>query len=197
MTRIALFGTSADPPHRGHAAVLRWLATQFDHVAVWTSNNPFKDAPNARSINRFQMLELLIGELDVPPGVVQVHPELSHMRSMVSIERAQQEWPEADFYLVVGSDLVEQLPKWYRADDIFAAVSILVVPRPATPVDEGAGCYLRQRAQVEVATYARPCRCVFFRLPPCRKTIWPSPPLFKLTFPKTSCTHARKTPEKS
>jgi nicotinate-nucleotide adenylyltransferase len=150
MTRIALFGTSADPPHRGHATVLRWLATQFDHVAVWTSNNPFKEHQTPL-FNRFQMLELLIGELDVPPGVVQVHPELSHMRSIVSIERAQQEWSDADFYLVVGSDLVEQLPKWYRADDIFAAVSILVVPRPGHPITDEGLAALRQRSRVEVA----------------------------------------------
>ena len=48
--------------------------------------------------NRFHMLELLIGELTAPPGMVQVHPELSHMRTIVCIERAQQKWPEAEFF---------------------------------------------------------------------------------------------------
>jgi nicotinate-nucleotide adenylyltransferase len=155
MTRIALFGTSADPPHRGHAAVLNWLATQFDQVAVWTANNPFKANQTPLS-NRFQMLELLISELAAPPGIVQLHPELSHRRSMVSIERAQQAWPQAHFYLVVGSDLIEQLPRWYRSADIFAAVTILVVPRPGYPVDDQALAPLRQRAQVVVAAMPQP-----------------------------------------
>jgi nicotinate-nucleotide adenylyltransferase len=135
--------------------VLAWLATQFDHVAVWTANNPFKTHQTPLSA-RFQMLELLISELEAPSGVVQLHPELSHMRSMVSIERARQEWPQADFYLVVGSDLVAQLPQWYRADDIFAATSILVVPRPGYPVDDEALAPLRQRAQVVVAAIPQP-----------------------------------------
>jgi nicotinate-nucleotide adenylyltransferase len=147
---IALFGTSADPPHRGHAAILAWLATQFDHVAVWTANNPFK-AHQTDLGDRFRMLELLIDELDVPPGQVQVHPELSHMRTVVTLERARQIWPRAQFSLVVGADLVEQLPTWHRVDEIFAAVNILVIPRPGYDLTEAGLANLRQRTQVAVA----------------------------------------------
>lgn len=155
MTRIALFGTSADPPHRGHAAILTWLTTQFDQVAVWTANNPFKDHQTSL-LDRFRMLELLIEELDISPGQVQIHPELSHQRSIVSIERAQQQWPEASLALVVGSDLVEQLPKWYRANDIFAAVDILVVPRPGYAITKAGLGALSQHTRVEVAAMPEP-----------------------------------------
>ena len=155
MTRIALFGTSADPPHRGHAAILQWLATEFDHVAVWTSNNPFKEHQTPLR-SRCQMLELLIGELHTPPDVVKVHPELSHMRTMICIERAQQKWPDAEFFLVIGSDLVRQISTWYRAEDIFAAVNLLVVPRPGYDINEAALQYLRQRTHVEVAAMPQP-----------------------------------------
>jgi len=155
MPRIALFGTSADPPHRGHGAILDWLAAEFDHVAVWTSNNPFKEHQTPLH-NRFHMLELLIGELEAQPGRVQVHPELSHMRTIVCIERAQQKWPDADFFLVIGSDLVRQITTWYRADDIFAAVNLLVVPRPGYDISEAGLQYLRQRTRVDVATMPQP-----------------------------------------
>jgi nicotinate-nucleotide adenylyltransferase len=43
------------------------------------------------------------------------------------------------------------LPKWYRAEDIFASVNLLVVPRPGYDISEAAWQYLRQRTQVEVA----------------------------------------------
>ncbi|HIK46892.1 MAG TPA: nicotinic acid mononucleotide adenylyltransferase, partial [Leptolyngbyaceae cyanobacterium M65_K2018_010] len=114
------------------------------------ADNPFKEHQTALS-DRFRMLELLIDELPVPPGRVQFHPELSHMRSIVTIERAQQRWPEAEFSLVVGSDLVTQLPRWYRAEDIFAAVEILVVPRPGYPLTETGLQALRQHTPVTVA----------------------------------------------
>lgn len=152
MTTIALFGTSADPPHQGHAAILTWLATQFDHVAVWTANNPFKEHQTPLG-DRFQMLELMIEHLNVPPGQVQLHPELSHMRSIISIERAQQQWPGAEFTLVVGADLTEQLPRWYRAQDIFKAVKILVIPRPGYRLNEHSLAALRQAgAIIEIAS---------------------------------------------
>lgn len=151
MPTIALFGTSADPPHQGHGTILAWLASQVDYVAVWTANNPFKHHQTSLT-DRFRMLELLIESLPVPPGSVQLHPELSHMRSIVSIERAQKKWPDADLVLVVGADLVDQLPRWYRADDIFAAVKILVMPRPGYPITADHLDNLRQhQARVEVA----------------------------------------------
>ena len=40
--RIALFGTSADPPTAGHQKILRWLSEGYDRVAVWAADNPFK-----------------------------------------------------------------------------------------------------------------------------------------------------------
>ncbi|WP_017302451.1 nicotinate-nucleotide adenylyltransferase [Nodosilinea nodulosa] len=147
---IALFGTSADPPHQGHSAILAWLATQFDHVAVWTANNPFK-AHQSDLGDRFRMLELMIDELKTPPQRVQVHPELSHMRTVVTLERARQIWPQAHFSLVIGADLVEQLPTWHRAEDIFAAASILVIPRPGYELTEASLANLRQRTRVSVA----------------------------------------------
>ncbi|MGB3262812.1 MAG: adenylyltransferase/cytidyltransferase family protein, partial [Microcoleus sp.] len=42
MQKIALFGTSADPPTAGHKTILSWLSQHFDWVAVWASDNPFK-----------------------------------------------------------------------------------------------------------------------------------------------------------
>ena len=148
--RIALFGTSADPPHQGHGAILAWLATQFDHVAVWTANNPFKDHQTDLG-DRRRMLELLIDELDAPAGRVQVHPELSHMRTVITLERARQIWPGGKFWLVVGADLVEQLPTWQRAEEIFATVSLLVIPRPGYDLSDASLAPLRQRTAVAVA----------------------------------------------
>ncbi|HSM81677.1 MAG TPA: nicotinate-nucleotide adenylyltransferase [Nodosilinea sp.] len=147
---VALFGTSADPPHRGHGAILAWLATQFDHVAVWTANNPFK-AHQSDLGDRFRMLEILIDELAVPAERVQIHPELSHMRTVVTLERARQVWPQAKFSLVIGADLVEQLPTWQRVEEIFAAVSLLVIPRPGYDLTEARLAPLRQHTTVTVA----------------------------------------------
>lgn len=36
--RVALFGTSADPPTAGHQVVLSWLSEGYDWVAVWAGS---------------------------------------------------------------------------------------------------------------------------------------------------------------
>jgi len=153
MPRIALFGTSADPPHRGHAAILTWLAQHFDHVAVWTAENPFKSCQTPLE-NRFDMLRLMLEELQLPPDRVGLRQDLSHRWSIVSIERAQACWPGAPLVLVVGSDLVNQLLTWHRAEDILAAVEVLVVPRPGYPITPEGLANLRHYTQVEIANTA-------------------------------------------
>lgn len=132
---IALFGMSADPPHRGHCKILRWLADHFDHVAVWASDNPFKEHQCPLE-HRTTMLQLMIRELPVPPGTVALHEQLSDRRSLYSAQRARDRWPHSRFSLVVGADLVQQLPSWYKAEELFQLVDILVIPRPGYTVSD-------------------------------------------------------------
>lgn len=133
--RIALFGTSADPPHRGHCEILRWLSTRFDHVAVWASNNPFK-SHQSPLCDRAAMLRLMIQDIPASEGYIALYEDLSHSRSLISVERARHRWPDSELTLVVGSDLVQQLPRWYKARELFQQVHILVVPRPGYDLSE-------------------------------------------------------------
>ncbi len=147
--RIALFGTSADPPHRGHQGILSWLANEFDEVAVWAADNPYKPDQSPLG-DRAQMLRLMISTL-AQKEKVSVHQELSDRYSIHSIARARQIWPNARFSLVVGADLIAQLPKWYKAEEIFSQVEILVFPRPGYAVEGSALSDLRRLAKVAIA----------------------------------------------
>lgn len=147
--RVALFGTSADPPHMGHQSILTWLAEEFDQVAVWAAENPYKSNQSPLG-DRAEMLRLLIKTLP-DASKVEVYQSLSDRYTLHSIARARQIWPRAKFTFVVGADLVPQLPKWYQAPEIFAQVDILVFPRPGHPVQGPALSALRQQARVAIA----------------------------------------------
>ncbi len=150
--RIALFGTSADPPHLGHQSILLWLSEQFDHVVVWAADNPYKERQSPIG-DRAQMLRLLIDTLHTSESTsnISVEQQLSDRYSINSITCARQIWPKADFSFVVGADLLAQLPQWYQAQDIFKQVKILVFPRPGYPLDQTPLDNLRQLATVEIA----------------------------------------------
>ena len=134
--KIALFGTSADPPTIAHQEIIIWLASQFDRVAVWAADNPFKEH-GASLIERSQMLELLIDE--VRPSIdtqAQVYPDLSSRRTVETLSIAQTIWSDAKFTLTIGADLVTQLPKWYRIGELLAQVDLLIIARDGNPIDK-------------------------------------------------------------
>jgi nicotinate-nucleotide adenylyltransferase len=133
--QIALFGTSADPPTIAHQEIINWLGSQFDRVAIWAADNPFK-IHGASLSQRSQMLELLIAELNSTiDRQIQVYPNLSNRRTIETLNIAQQIWNDAEFTLVIGSDLIAQLPQWYQAAELLPQVKLLIVPRNGNQIE--------------------------------------------------------------
>ncbi len=132
--KIALFGTSADPPTIAHQEIINWLAWQFDSVAVWAADNPFK-IHGANLEQRSQMLELLIEEID--PSInqhAQVYRSLSSQRTLETLMTAQKIWSDSEFILTIGADLITQLPQWYRVQELLSQVRLLIVPRTSNQI---------------------------------------------------------------
>ena len=157
MRRIALFGTSADPPTAGHQAIIGWLSEHYDWVAVWAADNPFKSHQTSLA-HRGAMLQLLIRDIAPPRGNIGFYVELSSRRTLETVEQAQEFWgSDAEFTLVVGSDLVSQLPRWYRVEDLLRQVQLLVIPRPGFRVEDGDLQPLKQLgAKVAIADLTGP-----------------------------------------
>ncbi len=163
--QVALFGTSADPPTIAHQEIISWLAAQFvgadsppqHRVAIWAADNPFK-THGASLAQRSQMLELLISE--IKPSIsdyAQVYPNLSSQRTIESLITAQEIWKDADFVLVVGADLLDQLPKWYRVQELLAQVKLLIVPRTGNEIAQNSLEILTDLgAQISIAPLSTP-----------------------------------------
>ncbi len=129
MKKIALFGTSADPPTAGHQTILQWLSEHYDFVIVWASDNPFKQHQTSLE-NRSQMLNLAIAEINSASDNINLCQELSDRRSLLTIQKARNIWQDAEFTFVIGSDLVSQISSWYHIEELLSQVKILIVPRP-------------------------------------------------------------------
>jgi 8-oxo-dGTP diphosphatase len=153
---IALFGTSADPPTHGHQTIIEWLSTQFDQVWVWAADNPFKPQQTSL-VHRQAMLSILIQDIQPSHENVYYYPHLSDLRSLHSVQKAQQHRPDAQFTLVVGSDVLSSLANWYQAQTLFQQVKILVIQRPGTPVQTGQVQQLNEMgAQIQIADFCGP-----------------------------------------
>ena len=113
-------------------------------VAVWASDNPFK-SHQTPLVHRMAMLQLLIEAINPPRHNLQLYPELSKPRTIHTLEVAETLWPEATFTLVIGSDLIYQLPNWYQSDVLLERVKLLIIPRPGFVPNEMALAELRLR----------------------------------------------------
>ncbi len=133
---ITLFGTSADPPTAGHQKIIKWLSEDSDWVAVWAADNPFKSQQTPLP-HRAAMLQLLIRDIENPRDNISLEQDLSSWRTFETVEKAKLRWGDnAEYTLVIGSDLLHQLPRWYHVEELLKQVRLLVIPRPGYVIND-------------------------------------------------------------
>lgn len=138
---IALLGTSADPPTHGHRALLEGLLHRYPAVATWASDNPLKQHTAALEL-RQALLAALVAAIGDPR--LQLVQELSSPWAIETLRRAGELWPRRHPVFVVGSDLLEQIPRWRGAAQWLPGCRLAVVPRAGWPLQDGALERLRQ-----------------------------------------------------
>ena len=130
---IALFGTSADPPTLGHEALLNELTKIFPKVITWASDNPDK-IHQIPLLKRAQLLRILVQKISHPK--LELVQELSSPRTIHTLKKAFQLWPEANFSFVIGSDLAAQVPKWLNARSVLSKAAIAIAMRDGWPISD-------------------------------------------------------------
>ena len=133
ITSIALFGTSADPPTLGHSALLRELTKIFPKVITWASDNPEKNH-QIPLLKRTELLRILVKKISHPR--LELVQELSSPRTIHTLKKALQLWPEASFSFVIGSDLAVQIPKWLNAKSVLNKAKIAIAIRDGWPISD-------------------------------------------------------------
>ena len=132
MQRIALMGTSADPPTCGHQALIEGLLAHYPQVAVWASDNPKKEHA-APLLLRIALLQALVDDI-ANPRLHQIQA-LSHPFTIRSLARAGEHWPDADLVFVVGSDLAAQIPLWKQPETWLQRCRLAIAPRRGWPLE--------------------------------------------------------------
>jgi nicotinate-nucleotide adenylyltransferase len=131
---VALFGTSADPPTRGHQALLEGLLQLYPRVATWASDNPLKQH-GAPLEQRAALLGQLVAAIDNPR--LSHRQELSSPWAITTLERAAACWPGRELVFVVGSDLAPQIPSWKQAPAVLERCLLAIAPRAGWPLQAG------------------------------------------------------------
>ncbi len=140
--RLALFGGSFDPPHRGHLGIALAAAEAFSLDRVLfapTGRQPFKRSGAAASFDdRVAMVEILCaGEnrfaasrLDAP------HPDGRPNYTVDVLSELRSSQPEATLFALIGADALPDLPQWHDAARLFDLATWIVISRPGYPFPE-------------------------------------------------------------
>lgn len=156
--RVALFGGSFDPPHRGHLSIARAAADAFHLDAVLfapSGRQPLKHWLAAASFaDRLTMVRLaceadarfVASEIDAP------HIDGSPNYTLEALETMRREMPEAELFAIAGADSFLTLRQWHEPDRLLELAEWIVVSRPGSSLDglEELNLSARQRARVHL-----------------------------------------------
>ena len=130
--RIALFGTSADPPTNGHKKILEELSKIYDLTISYVSNNPKKKHTESIKIRSY-LLKTLIEDLDNPK--ILFDQNISSQWAVESIKKCRKIYEFDNLDFVIGSDLIQDIFYWKNFKKILNEESFLIILREGYPIE--------------------------------------------------------------
>ncbi|CAM3113590.1 nicotinate-nucleotide adenylyltransferase [Filibacter tadaridae] len=136
MRKVGILGGTFNPPHVGHLIVANEVlhTLGLDEVRLMpTAKPPHKSAPgDATALQRLKMVELAVAgveglnasSFEVDCGGVSYTYDT--MKKLTELE------PDSAFHFIIGGDMIDMLPKWYRIEELVKIVEFVGVNRPGT-----------------------------------------------------------------
>jgi nicotinate-nucleotide adenylyltransferase len=158
--RVALFGGTFDPIHRGHLAIAGAAADRFalDKVLFApVGKQPLKlgRVEGAGFEDRLAMVRMACGgdprfaatDVDAPRA------DGGPNYTVDTLERLQREMPEAELFVLVGVDSFLDLPRWREPERLMQLAEWIVVSRPgfSLPTTQPARVHLLDGVREDVS----------------------------------------------
>ena len=136
--KIAFFGGSFDPIHRGHIEIAKQArnAANLDEVIFLPCRrSPHKPQnPIADAKHRVEMIKIATKTMHWAEvsgwEINRVPPSYSWMAA----EHFHDTFPQADLYWILGNDQWEKLHTWYKPSRLAELLTFIVFPRNRKPV---------------------------------------------------------------
>jgi nicotinate-nucleotide adenylyltransferase len=147
MATIAIYGGSFNPPHVAHQMVCLFVLETEAIDALWllpTFRHPF-DKQLIDFEDRVAMCELLAAPFGGRVAVSRIEEEMAGRPGFVSSRTAEtlqalvDAHPGDRFRLVIGADVLAEIDKWYRWDEVVRLAPPVVIGRSGFPPPDGGG----------------------------------------------------------
>ena len=139
--RIALFGGTFDPPHRGHIAIATAAADKFALNQVLfapTGLQPLKHDPATPFVTRMELVAAAC-ESDprfAPSYIDAPHPDGTPNYTVDTLAALATLHPADRLFNLVGADSFLNLRRWHNSDRLLEMAEWIVVSRPGYELTE-------------------------------------------------------------
>ncbi len=132
--RIGVFGGTFDPVHFGHLILAEQCREQARLDEVWFVPAPRPPHKSEQELTRFdQRVEMLALALAGNPAfrIDEIEKERTGPSFTVdTLAEFQRRHPGDEFFLLVGSDTLHDLPQWYDPIGVLRRAGLVVMLRP-------------------------------------------------------------------
>ncbi len=139
--KIGLYFGSFNPIHHGHLIIAQHMLDNCGLQQVWfvvSPHNPLKESKSL--LNENNRLHLVRLAIEDQPKFRATNVEFSLPRPSYTIDtltHLAEKYPKHDFSIIMGSDSLENLPKWKNYEQILKHYKVLVYNRPNTkPIEK-------------------------------------------------------------
>ncbi|MFZ3588230.1 nicotinate-nucleotide adenylyltransferase [Bacillus sp. DJP31] len=133
MKKIGILGGTFDPPHNGHLLIAYEVLHALSLDEIWfmpAQIPPHKEAGNVtKSTDRLRMVKLAID------GHIHFHVQPIELErqgpsySLDTVKLLKEKYKKYDFYFIIGGDMIEYLPKWYKIEELLSLLTFVGVGR--------------------------------------------------------------------
>lgn len=131
MARIGLYGGTFDPPHIGHLLIAEETRLQLELDEIWfivAATPPHKEG-TSKSEDRVEMVrEATKDNPYFKVCTIELERE-GKSYTIDTIRTLKQRYPNEGFYFLLGADMIEYLPKWYKIDELIDEIQFIGMKR--------------------------------------------------------------------
>ena len=132
--QFGILGGNFNPVHNAHLVVADQVRQQLclDQVLLMPEYEPphVDKKTTIDEKHRLKMLELAIEGIK-GLGIETIELERKGISyTYDTMKRLTEKHPDTDYYFIIGADMVDYLPKWYRIDELVDLVQFVGVQRP-------------------------------------------------------------------
>lgn len=151
--QVALLGGSFNPPHVGHLMAAHYVRATVPVDEVWlmpSFRHPFGKELTAFE-HRVRMCEQMAKDASGWLRVCEVERDVGgEGRTVDTLEYLHGKFPEHGYTLIIGSDILRDLPKWKDFERIQKLARVLVLYRAGYPAAGTHGPPLAEVSSTEI-----------------------------------------------